>query len=442
MVTPIEERYINLHSKSAEFSAAARDIFPDGVTHDGRRQKPFPIYATHGIGPHKWDVDGNRIIDFWTGHGSMILGHSHPDIVSVLSDQIVKGTHLSASSDVEIRWGQWVKELVPSAERVRFHSSGTEATMMALRMARAYSGKSKVIKFEEHFHGWHDYAAAGTSGRGGIPQETLNTMIVLPANDISIVEKTLRENDDVAAIILEPTGAHMGQYAVRPSFLSELRELTERYEVVLIFDEVVTGFRTSKGGAQGYYGVTPDVTTLAKILGGGLPGGAVSGKADIINMIEARDDPEYNEFRRISHNGTFNANPLSAAAGTKALELIATTPVNDTADMMAKKLKDELNDLLTRVEVPGCASGVASLVFLRLGADHECDKEVCLLTPEQMRITNNADRTAQIGLAMLNHGVHSTTRFIVMAAHQEQDILDTVDAVEKTLTEVRAQGLI
>ena len=442
MVTPIEERYIKLHPRSAEYSATARDIFPDGVTHDGRRQSPFPIYATHGMGPHKWDVDGNRIIDFWTGHGSMILGHSHLEIVAALSDQIGKGTHLSASSDLEIQWGQWVKELIPSADKVRFHSSGTEATMMALRMARAYSGKSKVIKFQEHFHGWHDYATAGSSGRGGIPQETLNTMIVLPANDISIVEETLRKNNDVAAIILEPTGAHMGQHAIIPSFLTELREVTERYGVVLIFDEVVTGFRTSKGGAQAYYGVTPDVTTLAKILGGGLPGGAVSGKADIINMIEARDDPEYNEIRRISHNGTFNANPLSAAAGTKALELIATTPVNDTADAMAMKLKDGLNDLLTRLEVPGCASGVASLVFLRLGADHECDKGGCLLSPDQMRITNNASRTAQIGLAMLNHGVHATTRFIVMAAHEDQDILDTVDAVEKTLTEVRAQGLI
>ena len=191
MVTTIEQRYIDLHPGSAERYATARDIFPDGVTHDGRRLSPFPIYATHGAGPHKWDVDGNRIIDYWTGHGSLILGHSHPDIVAAVSDQMARGTHLSASTDLEIRWGQLVQELIPSAEKVRFHSSGTEATMMAMRMARAYTGKVKVIKFEDHFHGWHDYASAGGTGLGGIPEETLSTMIVLPPNDISMVERAL-----------------------------------------------------------------------------------------------------------------------------------------------------------------------------------------------------------------------------------------------------------
>ena len=443
MVTSIEQRYIELHPGSAARHVKAKEIFPDGVTHDGRRLSPFPIYATHGIGASKWDVDGNRIIDYWTGHGSLILGHSHPDIVAAVSEQVAKGTHLSASSDLEIQWGQWVKDLIPSAEKVRFHSSGTEATMMAIRMARAYTGKTKVIKFVEHFHGWHDYATAGSSGGlGGIPQETLSTMIVLPPNEISIVEKTLLEHDDVAAIILEPTGAHMGQFAVRPSFLGELREVTERYGVVLIFDEVVTGFRTSKGGAQEYYGVTPDVTTMAKILGGGLPGGAVGGKADIINMIETRDDPEYNQYRRIGHNGTFNANPLSAAAGVKALELVATTPVNEVADGMASRLKEGLNDLLSRMEIPGCSSGVASLVFLRLGFDHECDKEVCVLSPEEMRIAEDPERNGQLSLALLNRGVHARTRFILSAAHREEDIDETIEATEKALTEVRELGLV
>lgn len=442
MATTIEQRYIDMHPGSAERHAKAKDIFPDGVTHDGRRLSPFPIYATHGMGPHKWDVDGNRIIDYWTGHGSLILGHSHPDVVAAVREQVGIGTHLSASSDLEIRWGQLVQELIPSAEKLRFHSSGTEATLMALRMARAYTGKSKVIKFEEHFHGWHDYVAAGGGGLGGIPKETLSTMIVLPSNDISLVEKTLQDNDDVAAIIVEPTGAHMGLNAIRPSFLNELRELTERREVVLIFDEVVTGFRISKGGAQAHYGVTPDMTTMAKILGGGLPGGAVAGKAEIINMIEATDDPEYNQSRRVGHNGTFNANPLSAVAGITALELVATTPVNDTANARASRLKAGLNELLTKMEIPGCSSGVASLVFLRLGADHECDKEVCVLSDEQMRITNDPERNGQLNLALLNNGVHATTRFILSAAHEEQDIDETVEAIGQSLTEVRSLGLV
>ena len=442
MVTPIEQRYIDLHPGSAERYAKAKEIFPDGVTHDGRRATPFPVYATHGIGPHKWDVDGNRYIDYWTGHGSMILGHSHPEIVAAVTSQMEKGTHLSASSDLEIRWGQWVKELIPSAEKIRFHSSGTEATMMALRMVRAYTGKTKVIKFDHHFHGWNDYMLAGGTGLGGVPEETLSTMIVLPPNDISIVEKTLAENDDVAALVLEPTGAHMGQNPIMPSFLGELREVTERYGVVLIFDEVVTGFRVSKGGAQVYYGVTPDMTTMAKILGGGLPGGAVAGKAEIVNTIEMRDDADYNHNQRISHPGTFNANPISAAAGVKALELMATTPVNDTANAMADRLKSGLNDLLSRMEVPGCASGVASIVFLRLGLDHDCDYEVCSLSHAQLQQADDPGRTAQLNLALLNHGVHSGPRFIMMAAHREQDVDETLAATEKALAEVRGLGLV
>ena len=441
MVTPIEQRYIELHPGSAERHAKAKDLFPHGVTHDTRRLSPFPLYATHGVGPHKWDVDGNRLIDYLTGHGSLILGHSHPDIVAAVTEQVNKATHLSASTDQEIRWAQWVRELIPCAEKVRFHSSGTEATLMALRMCRAYTGKSKVVKFEGHFHGWHDYAVAGSAGIGGIPQETLSTMIVLPPDDISIVEKTLKEND-VAAVILEPTGAHMGQSPIRPSFLDELREVTESYGVILIFDEVVTGFRASNGGAQAHYGVTPDMTTLAKILGGGLPGGAVAGKAEIINMIEFRDDPEYNQNNRIAHAGTFNANPLSAAAGIKALELVATTPVNETADAMAARLRDGMNDLLSRMEIPGCASGLASMTFLKLGVDHECDKEVCILSAEDMRVASDPARTEQLNLALINHGVHAGIRFIGMAASREEDIDETVEIVGRALAEVRELGLV
>ncbi|MCH8061495.1 MAG: aminotransferase class III-fold pyridoxal phosphate-dependent enzyme [Chloroflexi bacterium] len=442
MVTPIEQRFIDLHPGSAERHEKARDLFPDGVTHDARRQKPFQLYYTHAEGAAKWDVDGNKILDYFPGHGALMLGHSHPDIVKAVQDQMAKGTHFAGSTEMEIRWGELVRELIPSAEKVRFHSSGTEADMMAIRMARAYTGKNKIIKFEDHFHGWNDYLVAGSEGLGGIPKATLDTMVLLPINDISVVEKALQNDDDIAGIILEPTGAHMGAIPILPSFLQELRDVTERYGVVLIFDEVVTGFRTSKGGAQELYGITPDVTTLAKILGGGLPGGAVCGKADIINMIETTDDPEWNSTRRISHNGTFNANPLSAAAGIKMLELVSTTPVNDTANARAAQLKDGLNDLLSKMEIPGCCNGVASLLFLSMGLDHECDKEICIISPEDRKKATDPARNQQLNLAMQNHGVQASTRFILTAAHTEEDINYTIDAFEKGLTEVREQGLI
>ncbi|MCH7626611.1 MAG: aspartate aminotransferase family protein [Chloroflexi bacterium] len=442
MVTPIEQRFIDLHPGSAERHEKARDLFPDGVTHDARRQKPFQLYYTHAEGAAKWDVDGNRILDYFPGHGALMMGHSHPDIVKAVQDQMAKGTHFAGSTEMEIRWGELVRELIPSAEKVRFHSSGTEADMMAIRMARAYTGKNKIIKFEDHFHGWSDYLVAGSEGLGGIPKATLDTMVLLPINDIAVVEKALQDDNDIAGIILEPTGAHMGAIPILPSFLQELRDVTERYGVVLIFDEVVTGFRTSKGGAQELYGITPDVTTLAKILGGGLPGGAVCGKADIINMIETTDDPEWNRTRRISHNGTFNANPLSAAAGIKMLELVSTTPVNDTADARAAQLKNGLNDLLSKMEIPGCCNGVASLLFLSMGVDHECDKEICIISPEDRKKATDPARNQQLNLAMQNHGVQASTRFILTAAHTEEDIDYTIDAFEMGLTEVREQGLI
>ena len=444
MSTSIEQRFFELHPKSAEMHESARSLFPNGVTHDARRQNPFQLYYTHAEGAAKYDVDGNRILDYFPGHGALILGHSRPEVVSAVQEQMARGTHFSGSTELEVQWGNWVRELIPSAEKVRFHSSGTEADMMAIRMARAYTGKTKVIKFEDHFHGWSDYLVAGTEGIGGIPSETLSTMIVLPPNDIETFEKTLQNDDNIAAVILEPTGAHMGLEPILPEFLHQLREVTERYGVVLIFDEVVTGFRTARGGAQEYFGIRPDLTTLAKILGGGLPGGAVTGKSDIINMIEDRPgDAEYNRNTRIAHNGTFNANPISAAAGIAALEIVANEPINDTANLRAAQLKDGLNDLMGRMEIPGCVTGIASLMFLRLGVEiPENDREYCILSPEQMAESMEPERIRQLTLSLLNNGVQSGNRFILTAAHTEDDIAHTIGAYEKAFDEIRGIGLV
>ena len=442
MVTPIEQAFIDSHPKCAENYATSRDLFPNGVTHDARNLKPFPYFVSHAQGSLKWDVDGGEIIDYKGGHGALMLGHNHPAIVSAVTEQMTKGTHYAASTEIEIKWGQLVQELVPCAEKVRFHSSGTEATMMAVRMARAYTGKPKLLKFHDHFHGWHDYVRSHEPGDGGIPNETASTVISIAPNDIGLVERTLQAHSDIAAIIIEPTGAHMGDTPVRPSFLGELREVTERYGAVLIFDEVVTGFRSSKGGAQGLYGVTPDICTMAKILGGGLPGGAVGGKTDIIDMIQLRDDVEFNKHGRIGHNGTFNANPLSAAAGHKALELLKTQPINDHANAAAARLKMGLNDLLVSMEVSGTATGVASAIFLRLGIEIDPDDDEVVFSEEQENINSDSTLIDQLTLAMYNHGVDGGPRFIVSAVHSDDDIDQTVEATGRALTDLRAQRLV
>ncbi|MBI2165294.1 MAG: aspartate aminotransferase family protein [Chloroflexi bacterium] len=444
----ILERYRQLHPRSEALYREARELFPDGVTHDTRYVMPFPIYCTHAEGARKWDVDGLEYIDYVMGHGALLLGHTHPDVVAAVNKQMARGTHLGASHELELQWAQWVKKLIPSAEKVRFTSSGTEAAMIAVRLARAYTGRSKVIKFQDHFHGWNDYLLAGSDrGTGGIPRTVWNTMIVLPPNNLAGVEKALTEDKDVAAVILEPTGAHMGLTPVYPSFLHSLRDVTLRHNVLLIFDEVVTGFRISPGGAQARYGVTPDLTALAKILGGGLPGGAVAGRADIMDMIAHKEDPQWDNTRRISHPGTFNANPLSAAAGCKALELVATGAPTAQAERAAQSLRDGLNRLLHSLEIPGCARGVASVFHLSLGRPCRCDEpSVCQQSPQDIKAGMPPGLAGHMKRSLLNSGVDlmasSGITGLVSAVHGEKEIQQTLRAFEEALTSLRHEGLV
>ena len=440
----ILDEYIQKHPGSANRYQEARDIFPGGVTHDTRYLTPFPIYITHGSGPLKWDVDGNEYVDYVGGHGALILGHAHPEITSVVADQLSRGTHLGANTDEEMRWARAIKALMPAVEKIRCHSSGTEASLMVLRLARAYTGKSKIVKFQEHFHGWHDYVVTTREGPpAGVPEGTAQSVIVLPP-DISVVEGVLAKDGDVAAVILEPTGAHFGQYPLMvPQFLDDLREVTRRHDVLLIMDEVVTGFRLSPGGAQVKFGIDPDLSIMAKIVAGGLPGGVVGGKADIIDMIAFRDDPEWDTRKRINHAGTFNANPLSAAAGATCLEMVASQPINERADAAAARLKRGFNEIFGRMEVSGHAHGLASLIHLTL-KDCDCDNEVCTMPHGEIKEASNPTKSQAIKRAMINAGVDIMTRgsFVVSMTHGDREVDRTLAAFEESLTAVRKEGLV
>lgn len=425
----ITEQYVKLHSKSAQLASASLDLFPDGVTHDNRRFAPFPMYMERGQGARKWDVDGNEYIDYRIGHGSMILGHSHPEIVKGVSEAISRGTHLSSSSEMEVKWARLVKELIPSVEKLRFHSSGTEAVMMAFRMVRVFTGKTKIIKFQDAFHGWADGPYVGTDtdhSAQGIPEGTRKTMIVLPY-DLEVVERTLDSDNDVAAVILQ------GNKIMEPSFAQKLRSLTEQKGVLLVIDEVVSGFRWSRAGAQGVWGIKPDLSTMAKILAGGLPGGCVGGRADVVDTIGTG---------KISHPGTFNANPLSATAGATALSIVANEPIGERALDNANRLKAGLNDVLTKLEVPGCVYGTSSILQTRFGADHECDHIYC---PEGDKAKGGWGKDAKDALvqALANRGVYAwENQFILSAAHTEEFIDQTVDVFEGSLKDMRADGFI
>lgn len=366
----LADRYAAAFPLSRERFERAKLLFPTGVTHDTRMMDPFPVYVDRAEGSRKWTVDGRELIDYFVGHGSHILGHCPPDVVAAVQAQMAKGTHPGACHDLELEWATLVQKLVPSAERIRFTGSGTEATLMALRLARLITGKAKFLKFQGHFHGWHDYATVSSDppydaiGVQGVPEEVSRVCVAVPPNDLNLVESALKANPEIGAVILEPTGGHWGAVPIRGAFLHGLRELCTRHDVVLIFDEVITGFRVHPGGAQAYYGVTPDLTTLAKILAGGLPGGALVGRADILAFIEPRAGKP-----KMKHPGTYNANPLSASAGIAALKRIAAGGVCELASEMARNLRNQINARFNAMGANWLAYGDFSMIRVVPGYD-------------------------------------------------------------------------
>ena len=290
--SPIISAYRAATPGSAARASQAQDMFPSGITHDSRYIEPYGLYIARAEGPRKWDVDGRCYVDYFGGHGAMLLGHCNPQVMAAVHAQLDRGTHYGACHELEIEWAELVKRLIPSAERVRFTSSGTEATLMAVRLARAFSGKPKIIRFNYHFHGWHDHMTTGHANHfdgtatTGVLDAVAGNVLLCDQNDEAALARLLEQHPgEIAAAIIEPTGANGGRVPIDPEFLQALRRLTAEHGVLLIFDEVVNGFRVSPGGAQEAYGIKPDLTTLAKILAGGLPGGAVTGRKDILDLL-------------------------------------------------------------------------------------------------------------------------------------------------------------
>jgi glutamate-1-semialdehyde 2,1-aminomutase len=432
------DRYAAEFPISRRLHEQARSIFPNGVTHDLRHLEPFPIYVDRAEGGHKWDVDGHELIDYWSGHGAILLGHSHPAVVEAVRRQMGKATHPGACHELEIAWGECVQRLVPSAERVRFTSSGTEATLMALRLARIFTGRPRVLKFAGHFHGWHDFVIPSANAPynvavPGIPPEVASQTVVVTPNDPELVERTLAGDPSIGCVILEPTGGHWGAVPIRGPFLRSLRDITAKHGVLLIFDEVITGFRVHPGGAQAYYGLTPDLTTLAKILAGGLPGGCVAGRAEILDFIAFRPGKP-----KMKHPGTFNANPLSAAAGVATLDLVATGEAGNRANEIARLLRARLNEQFAERDASWVAYGEFSGFRMlpnyngpRPDRDDFIPYNGALAMLDPPRST---ELTHAFRLGMMLHGVDLPgLSGMTTAAHTEVDVDRTVAAVAETL---------
>ena len=398
-----------------------------------------------GDGPRKSDVDGNELIDYVMGNGSLLMGHNPSAVTDAVAAQAVRGTHLGGATTHEIRYAEAVKRLMPNIERVRFTASGTESTYLSLRLARAYTGKTKIVKFHEHFHGWHDYVTP-ESGQalGGVPREVLDTVIVAPV-DAAAVDRILTENDDVAAVIVECNGAHYGTFPLmNPDFLQDIRDVTSKHNVLFIMDEVITGFRLSPGGAQARWDLEPDLTTMAKIVAGGQPGAAVGGRSDIMELMSFRDDPEWDSVLRVPQGGTFNAQPVTVAAGVATLEAIATGEVNARADAMALRLRDGLNEVFIQNEVTGHAHGIASIIHVNMGADCSCDRDLCNMSYDEIYSSMPQERTRAIRRAMLVNGVDMMggRAFLVSSSHDEGVIDQTIEAFSQSLKDLRAESAL
>ena len=445
----ILERYVRSHPGSERLHRRAAGLFPDGVTHDVRYLEPFPIYVAHAAGSRKTDVDGNEIIDYVMGHGSLLLGHQHPTVTAAVLAQAQLGTHFGASHEHEVRWAELVCELVPSAERVRFTSSGTEATMMAVRLARAATGREKVLRLRDNFHGWNDSVTGQPSAEdvtpsaAGLTRGALDGSIVIAQDDVHALERTIDDDgDDIAAMIFEATGAHWGTTPIDRAFVSRARELTADRGIVMIMDEVITGFRVTPGGAQQAYGITPDMTTLAKILGGGLPGGAVAGRADLLDMIANRGG---HGSKRVSHPGTYNANPLSAAAGAACLRTVADGSHQQRAEETARDLANRMNAVFREESVAGCVYGQSSMLHIALGMSEQPPdgygwgwRALPTMPP---RVDHEV--AASFRRAMLNEGVDLMgDGMMVSSAHTADDVDRTVAAFQASLRAMRAEGLI
>ena len=444
--------YETQFATSRELFERGSEVIPSGITHDGRHLSPFPPYITRAEGGHKWSADGQELIDYAVGHGSLLFGHSDPDIIGAMHHQLDHGTHYGASHEGEVRWAEKVVELIPSAEMVRFTGSGTEATLLAMRVARGYTQKTTILKFEGHFHGWQDYALKGEKPPfekttvPGIPAETLGTVAVVPSNDPAMLEERLSQGD-IAGVILEPSGASWATIPLKEDFLKQLRALTTKYGAVLIFDEVITGFRWSPGGAQGRYGVTPDLTTMAKIVAGGMPGGALAGKREMMEMI-AFKDAAWNKTRRVPQAGTYNANPLAAAAGFACLSKAADPAVQQYCDDLATKVRIGLNQVFTKRDAPGFAWGESSVFHISLGQNATNRTDGDLRDPqgvsaEDLKVSGGTPLAQLVEIGMLLEGVHLFhSGGMFCTAHTEDDVDKTVEAFDRVLGRVQAESKV
>jgi glutamate-1-semialdehyde 2,1-aminomutase len=425
---------MNTQTSTKLFEEAKRYI-PGGVNSPVRAFKAVggnPILIDRGKGSHIWDVDGNRFIDYVCSWGPLILGHAHPLVVESIIKTAERGTSFGATTELEVELAKMVVEAVPSVEMVRFVNSGTEAVMSAIRLARSYTGRNKIVKFEGCYHGHSDallakagsgLATFGIPDSSGIPGSMTADTIVLPYNDIDAVNAVFQQQGkEIACVILEPVAGNMGVVIPKAGYLADLREITHKYGSVLIFDEIITGFRLAYGGAQELYKVTPDMTTLGKILGGGLPIGAYGGRREIMEQV-APIGPVYQA-------GTLSGNPLAIAAGIQTLKILFDQNPYPYLEEKTRKLSEAIADMASKHGVSLQINQIGSMMTIFFTQTAVYDYATAK--------TAYSQRYAKFFWKMLEEGVYlppsQFESMFVSTAHSDNDIGQTIKAFDQALS--------
>jgi glutamate-1-semialdehyde 2,1-aminomutase len=445
----IVDEYVAKTPASRHLAERAVRVLPDGVSTDTRLFEPYGIYVERAAGTRKWDVDGNEYRDFFGGHGALMLGHSHPRVTKAIRTAAEQGIQFAANHPREVEWAEAIHKHIPTAERVRFAGSGTEATLLAMRVARAFTGRAKLVRVRTHYHGWHDFAVSGyndffdgSAAPGVLAEIAANTLLVNP-NDIEDLRRVIDgHRADIAALLLEPLGSHFGIIPTADGYLKEAAALARANDIVVILDEVISAFRVSRSGMQGLLGLQPDLTCMGKVAAGGLPGGIVCGSARVMAVLSHNRSSENGPQKKVFHQGTFTGNPVTASAALVTIEEVVNNNLCDHATRMAETARVQLNELFARMDVCWRAYGRFSAFHILPDAPDR-DQDVESL-PWQRFVTRPAPLLQRLRMALNLEGVDIGSRGtgFLSGIHHGNDVDCLLAAFERALTRLREEKAI
>jgi glutamate-1-semialdehyde 2,1-aminomutase len=445
---PMQTTTSRKRTRSQEWFRRAQQSLVEGVNSPSRGAAVYsggPTFLERGQGSHVWDADGNEYVDFMMSFGALIQGHAHPKLVSAASETMAQGSHFAAATSAEVEAAERLRGMVPSAEVVRFTNTGSEATMLALRLARAHTGRTKFLKFEGHYHGWYDPYLLNAHSHPpgelgapdhparipdseGIPPATFDDVVLAPWNDVAVLERIMqRHGRELAAVITEPIMANMGCILPRDGYLKRLRELTREHGALLILDEVVTGFRYAPGGCQEYYGIQPDLSTFGKALGAGFPVGAVAGSRAILDRMRWGQN-------MVLHYGTFNGHRLTMKVVAANLDLLSVEGAYRKLHAIGDAAIAGLRDIFRRRKIKAIVQGFGPMfqVYFTEGDAIHDYRDYCSHVDTR--------RYAQFVDRLLDHGIYMTPsnglHWIISTAHTESDIQQLLNATDLACREM------